>query len=365
MIDKIRKTHDELISEFHGVCEIENVKFNYDKKDDMLTQIKLDGNTIIRIYNKKNGFKIDNSIAINSELANRIILKWKELHYEEQKNSSYTYENIKKVEMIKSELLSLDSSMIKVKPCEVKVNGCQFILEALDNSTNVKVKISYYNSQKLLIQGYTGPLWETICRIIERLEEYDVKGIVKRISKESIGTATSEEAEDYLIYENSLKQILTDKVYNFMSNEDKEYLISAQLLISNNTKFPRYNAVLGPACLSLEGYLKKLLVDLKVAKVHEIGNSKFNFGWIFDENHKLKETRYTSIKESDEEHKKVIKQTLQNIYVLIKSYRNPLSHSGASMNSNILKITQFEKCRQIFENDILDSIKKSYYQVYK
>jgi hypothetical protein len=365
MIDKIKKTLSELIGEFEGVCEIEKIDFSYEKKTDLLTQIKLNDNTIIRIYTKKKGLKIDDSIAQDKELANKIMSKWKELYYSEEENKNYAYENIKDIEKIKSELLNLGTDGYTITPCEAKGNGCIFVIEISDSNTYEKIKTTYYNSKKLLVQGYTSTLWENVCRIIERIEMYDVRGIVRRISSESLSTFTNDKKEDYYLYENILKEKLTEPVYNFLSPEDREYLISAQLLIENNVKFPRYNAILCPACLSLEGFFKKLLVDLKIVKAFQISNSKFNFGEVFNKLHKLNESKYRLINAKNDEHKKSIKKVLEYLYVEIKTFRNPVSHSGAGMSTNISNINTFQKCKDLYEKNIIGVMKNSYNEVYK
>jgi hypothetical protein len=365
MVEKIKKTLEDLLGELEGVCEIENVSFTYDKKNEMLTQVKLMDNALIRIYTTKSGLKIDDSVAGDKELVNKVVNKWKEFYYKEHENKNYTYNSVKQPDEIKNEIISLKDSELIVVENQPKGNGCVFLIDVIDESTHEKIKVSFYNSNKLLIQGISGPLWEYVCRIIERIENCNVTEIIKRISNESVAPQLQGEDREYSVYEASLKDILTENVYKFLSPEDKEYLISSQVLIQDNIKFPRYNAILCPACLSMEGYLKKLLVDLKIAKTHEVSNSRFNFGSIFDSLHKLQGSRYRTIRIPGEEQRQIIKKEIEDLYLKIKTFRNPTCHSGGGMSSNISTVRTFEKCKQIYEEEVLNTIKNSYYRIYR
>lgn len=364
MIERISKTVDTLINELCAICETNGVTFFSERKNDMLTQIRLNESVIIRVYNTKKGLKIDDSIASNKEITNKILNKWKELHYTEEENKSYPYEGIKNYDEIKSQVLSLSDDGLNIKENAVKGNGLVSSIVILQEDTHEKITLNFYNSNTLVVQGFTGHLWARVCRIIETVENYNVDEILKRMSNESLSLEVTSKKEDYTIYKDALKQALTQPVYDFLSNEDMDYLVSAQLLIDKKVSFPRYNAILCPACLTLEGFLKKLLVNLKIVRHYQVANSKFNFGQVFDEFHKLPREKCNVMNLSTDEQKKKAKSALENIYLKINAFRNPACHSGGGMSSNINKVTTFEKCKNIYEKDILEFIKNSYYQVY-
>ena len=365
MIDKIKNKLDDLIDEIKGICEDENVNFSYEKKNDLLTQVRLDSNTIIRIYNTKSGLKIDDSIALDKTVSNKIIEKWKELYYKEVKNKNYTYKKIKDFSKIKESLLGLKENGFNVDDFKENKNSNEFYTTIADNETHEKVTVKFYTTGTIMIQGYTGNLWERVCRIIEQNSNCDVKDIFKRLSNEALNIDNSKK-DNFSEYEIILKENLTETVYNFLSIEDREYLISSQKLIEDKVKFPRYNSILCTAALSIEGFFKTLIVKLKIAKNFEVANSKFNFGCLFDEQHKLLESKYRAINNSTNEvHKQEIKKTLEIIYTKIKAFRNPVCHSSGGVGNNSLNVRTFEKCKEIYEKDVIEFIKKSYYTVYK
>ncbi|MBU3102241.1 MULTISPECIES: type II toxin-antitoxin system RnlA family toxin [Clostridium] len=363
MVDKIKKTMDELMEELEGVCEVEGVSFECEKKHEKLTQVNLNNNSILRIYNTKKGLKIDDSIVQDGELANRIVNKWKELYYVKVENKNYTYKNVKNPTNIKDELIGLDEGDYIVSDGDAKGNGCIFSIVIADHIVHEKVTVNFYNTNNLLVQGYTGNLWERVCRIVELNNECDVKDILKRIETDALNIRENK-VDDFSSFEKNLKENLTEDVYNFLSVEDREYLLSAQILIDQEIKFPRYNTVLCPAALSIEGFFKKLLVKLEIVKRCEVADCRFKFGIIFNDRHRLLDSKYKDMRVAEED-KKEVKATIERLYTKIKAFRNPANHSSGGMGTNILNVRTFERCKGIYNNDVISFIKNSYYNVYK
>ncbi|WP_238907499.1 MULTISPECIES: hypothetical protein [Clostridium] len=364
MVDKIKKKLEDLIEEIEGVCEIEDISFSYEKNSDLLTQVTLNSSTILRLYSTKKGLKIDDSVAKDKEVANKVINKWKELHYNEIENKNFTYKKVKDFSKSKENLLGLAEGGFVSNEYKGNSNIYDFCIVIEDKEVCEKVTINFYKTGSIMVQGYTGNLWERVCRAIEEGIDCDVKDIFRRIATEALNIE-DDTKDDFSKYDESLKEKLTEQVYNYLSIEDREYLTSSEKLIQEKVKFRRYNSILCPAVLSLEGFFKILIVKLKILKTYEISNSKFNFGCIFDDKHKLLDSKYRIMTCKDEMHRKEIKEVIELLYSKIKAFRNPACHSSGGMGPYSSNVRSFERCKEIYEKEVIQCIKDSYYTVYK
>ena len=126
-------------------------------------------------------------------------------------------------------------------------------------------------------------------------------------------------------------------------------------------KFTVYTPVLCCAALALEGYFKTILLRLGIIKSIEISKSNFNFGVVFNGN-KFDNSKIKYINVDDSRKEKVV-GALELIYRKVKTYRNPVCHSGAGV-APTLKVKSFNKCKELYFNEYIDIIKSTYDIIY-
>ena len=220
-----------------------------------------------------------------------------------------------------------------------------------DKFSYEKVTITYFKNKTLMLQGNYGVLWEKVCQIIEATEKINnVTGILNRIC----GNNEIEIKDDS---QKNLVDLCGDKVYTFLSNEDREYLQCAYELILEERKFVVYTPILCSAALALEGYFKLVLLNLKMVKQIDLAKSNFSFHCIFKDG---KITDEYSSKIVTNKDRRLIEKELERIYSKIRSYRHPVCHSGAGKNPGVLRVKSFVKCKELFLNEYINTMKNSY-----
>jgi hypothetical protein len=355
-MDKIKRAVEEFLEELASCCEQLKFEIEHEKKAEKEYHVRIN-NDLLRVYDTKKGINPDMSVMKNKEIGNKVLGLWEELYGKEYKNSTYTYKGIKQFDIIINKIKEFEShGGCRLQDKKVN-NSLVKIVKDIDNeNTHEKLTLTYYNNQTLTVQGFEGVLWENICQIIEKNEGLtQSKNILKRIKGND---DVSNESE----YENNLKEILTEEIFNFLSTDDKEYLITAHELIMEEKLFKIYTPVLCSAALALEGYLKVLLIKLKLVKTLEVSQRSFNFGSVFNGKILLGK-HYNELKQKYNNYDEIKKQ-LEFVYSKIKSYRDTVCHSGAGVSMYTLKVKSFEKCKKLYYDEYIKTIKSSYEQIF-
>lgn len=352
-MNKIKKPIVEFLEEFQGCCEFLSVRFNYEKKNELEYHVKLNDDNLLRLYNGNKGITYDTSQIKNIELANRLYDEWENKYSKEVKNESYSYKKVKEIEKILENI----ETLVKLEEYSIDNNeqitdlNKEFVKVINDQNSYEKVTITYFKNKTLRVQGNYGVLWEKVCQIIEATERINnIKSILNRI-------CGNDEIEIKNGLQDGLIDLLGNNVYRFLSNEDIEYLQCAYELILEERKFVVYTPILCSAALALEGYFKLVLLELKIVKQIDLVKTNFSFHGIFKDG---KITHEYSSKIITNKDKKIIEKELEKIYSKIRAYRHSVCHSGAGKNPGILRVKSFEKCKNLFFNEYINTIKNSY-----
>ncbi|WP_302773525.1 hypothetical protein [Clostridium paraputrificum] len=357
-MNKIKKPIEEFLEEIEGCCEQLSILYDVKKKTDKEYHIRLNKDNLIRVYNTQKGLNPDLSQLKDKEIGEKVLSFWEINYFKEVINGTYTY---KKVKNINDDLDMLDE-FAENNNCTVsyKRNNNPNVLcckTIEDEVFHEKITIQLFGNKTLMLQGDKGVLWEKICNDIEKRENIiKSKDILNRISG-------NDEDIDMLYYESELKNVLTNEIYDFLSCEDREYLLCSQQLIMEEKQFITYTPVLCCAALALEGYLKTLLIKLGVIKVIEISKTNFNFGEIFIKN-KFNPKKVKDIQISNNK-KDLVVSELERIYRKVKAYRNPVCHSGAGVSPNTLKVKSFKRCKELYFKEYINTIKSTYDIIYR
>ncbi|MDU4910543.1 hypothetical protein [Clostridium baratii] len=350
---KIKKPIIEFLDELQGCCEYLNISFEYLKKSELEYHVKLNNDELLRLYNGKKGITYDTSQIQNKDLSDKLYSEWEKKYDKEIKNQTYSYKKIKELEKI---LENIDSLVELEDYCicdeeSIRDLNKEFVKVINDKFSYEKVTITYFKNKTLMLQGNYGVLWEKVCQIIEATEKINnVTGILNRIC----GNNEIEIKDDS---QKNLVDLCGDKVYTFLSNEDREYLQCAYELILEERKFVVYTPILCSAALALEGYFKLVLLNLKMVKQIDLAKSNFSFHCIFKDG---KITDEYSSKIVTNKDRRLIEKELERIYSKIRSYRHPVCHSGAGKNPGVLRVKSFVKCKELFLNEYINTMKNSY-----
>lgn len=353
---KIKKAIDEFLEEIEGCCEQLDILFECEMKREKEYHIKLNKDNLIRVYDTKNGLNPDLSQIKNSELGEKVLNFWEKNYFKEIINDTYSYKGIKNITndlSIVKEFAERNNCIFSEK--DVKNKNVIYCVKLEDKYSHENITIQLFTNKTLTLQGDRGVLWEKLCQDIEKAENIvEVKYILNRVVGDNHSIDTG-------CYEEELKNILTEDVYSFLSREDQEYLLCSQQLIMEEKKFTVYTPVLCCAALALEGYFKTILLRLGIIKSIEISKSNFNFGVVFNGN-KFDNSKIKYINVDDSRKEKVV-GALELIYRKVKTYRNPVCHSGAGV-APTLKVKSFNKCKELYFNEYIDIIKSTYDIIY-
>jgi len=361
-MESIKKALSEFLDEMEEVCGRLNISYSIKKLENNPKEIHiiLNHSVLLRIYDTKKGVKPDISQANDISLVNRILEVWKQLYNKPCKNQTYTYTNVNDNGLIETILKSICNYNCTFTTNNTHGNGVLNSYIVQNSETHEKITVTYYSTKKLTVQGLDGLLWELICQKIETTLNLEVKDIYNRIS---LNSETLIHNNDFNKYEVSLKNLLTKETFDFLSLEDQQYLISSHKLIVDETKLTLYSPILCSASLALDGYLKKLLVEMNILISSQVIGDNFNYGLAFNGSN-LTNKSYLQIDEL-KYNRDIVKNQLEFVYGKFKTFRNPFSHSNAGFGANPLLIKSFEKCKLLYENEFINTMKTSYNAIYR
>ncbi|MGL4912183.1 MAG: hypothetical protein ACRC3Y_07085, partial [Romboutsia sp.] len=269
-IEKIKCTKYELEKKINDCCkELKIVCEKYMDKGNLMQFTLLKGNLEgkLRVYITKNGLKIDDSIFKDKDLYNEFEKNIKDV-LEKTETGLYKFKNIdeNQFKIIFDEINKMCNNDIQRNDRENRDPNKTYFFEMKNFKTGEKVLISKYRNGTLTLSGVNWLLLTDICSIIDSeinstpLDIFDRILEAKNIVVNEIDTKYT--VENYGEEEEIIKEDLTCEVYNFLDEHFRNYLISAQRIISSGIVLPEYSPILCPLAKVLEGYLKRLLVEL-------------------------------------------------------------------------------------------------------
>lgn len=355
-IEKIRAANvDELYSKIESVCENIGLHIRIDKTKSQVHISRAGKNSVLRIYSKKDGFKIDTSVGANKELNKEFEENFKDFKVTEAKDYSYRGLTESQFYEIKIELENIKNDYIDIIPRENKDPNKIDFFEVKDSRTNESVKIHMFKKGTLQLQGVVWNLWEDICEIIDLCKNSSVVDIIDRFL---LGDSCYNDDEDYTDEINTVKDILTEETFDFLEEHFQDYLISAQCVLNSDCKMKEFSTVLCPTAKVVEGFLKQVLVKCNLEDSINI-KGNWNFGCVIDNN---KGNYFIKYKRGISKLPNKKEQAICDLYKVVKGYRHNLNHG--SLRSSAIVVKEKANAKKMYE-DMLIKIKESYYNILK
>lgn len=355
-IDKISCSKSELVQKLNSVCSELNIKISiqHDREIEIQFDISRESKkSKLRVYVKSDGLKLDTTVGKDRELNGEVEEKIK-LLLSKTKYARYTYRNInnEQFNIIYKLLEDFAVGDIVINPRENNDPNKSHFFEIKSKVTNECVIISKYNNGTVTVDGVVWILWEDICQIIEiNTDNISVTDIIDRLlveDKEDNDIVDN----DFSKEEECVKELISTEAYDFLDEHYKDYLISAQCILSNDVKMKEYSTVLCPVAKVLEGYLKSLLIKLKLEKPLNIkGNWKFSKIFNYKGIESFNGGDITTKQENE----------LKAIYELVKEFRHDVNHGSPKPK---LVIRDKKICIFKYE-EIIKKIRESYFNIFE
>ncbi|WP_443660477.1 hypothetical protein [Clostridium algidicarnis] len=368
-IDKIKCDSTEIEVKINECCNYLGMSCIKNLDNGKLMQFKISRNGsmgILRVYITKKGIKFDDSQFKDKSLYNEFEECIKN-SLDKTQNRKYSFKKIsdEAFKTILAEINNLCDDEIVINFRENKDSNKTHFFEVKNNKTGEKILITKYKNGTLMLDGVDWLLWTDICNIVDKeinstpLDIFDRFLETKEIEFKEIDSKYR--TNNYSSEEASLKHILTDTVFMYLNEHFRNYLISAQRLIESEIMLPEYSPILCPLAKVLEGYLKRLLVDLKVETYENMeciseGQSgvKWNFGNVFNGVKCIRANKCGNINDIQE-------KELINIYSNVIDFRHNQNHGSLNVTK---QYNDRNKCIEKYD-EIIELIKISYYNTYK
>lgn len=298
--------------------------------------------TIVSIYNTGSIVMGGPKNSLKSEVASLIEeIKQAPAILESKKYCSAKYNLIKRElqEKIKNILNSNFSGELIDHP----KNDIEYRLRI--NKDGYSITIQQFANGTLLLQGKTDILFDEVCDFIEKNAILDEKEIISRFISGDQGSldafVVKYTPELLPKAEANVKNKIGIKLFTYLNDFDKKWLIASECLLLVNIPLPEFSPIVMPSAKAFEGFAKKLLVDIGLFSPTHFDDKKANFSNLMDKNHPNRVTLCSLHKYADS-HLKRIESDLDFC-------RNFLMHSD---DSAVTKIESFQEAEQEFKKII-------------
>ncbi|MGG2025051.1 hypothetical protein AB1282_04690 [Gottfriedia sp. S16(2024)] len=352
----IKEFEDLLFTYLHSI----DTKMEVEEKNNKLFhyQFQPDGEktVTIRVQETNNGLSISSSLGKNQEGGNKF-LEWfneQESATRKVKDSSASYLVDKhNIENIKEKLVSkIKENSFELEEV-VDPQHCIYRWKVKHPSRQEKITVSQYSTGILLLQGKTWNVWDMLCGEIERELNVSVKEIVIRIA------STADESVQSVVTDNAVSNATKNvssrlgKAYEFLYERDQKSMASSQFFLDTTPELPEYFSYVAPALRSLEGYLKKIIIDKEICTKQEVKHSDFRFHEkVFNTNQRvtLQPKALAKLGRNPKVHTLLI-----GMYDILQKVRNKHFHGGPDQ----LEILDIRTAVKIVE-DIYRHVSESY-----
>jgi hypothetical protein len=372
-LNKIRYSSEVCISRLKDLAQEFDLGFDLqEKKDHLVLRLIKQGDSdgIIRLYEtKKNGQTLDGSGG-NTEINDLILTLFSERYCQggdsriESKTAIYqlkqdSFEDIKQVIEI---CAAKNSYLISDKEAQIHIN---YMIEVSHGQKQDKVTISQFQSGKLMIQGRSWEVWDEICNSIEEVLDVPMEEMLIRLMSKAGTSVTNVITSDLKSDGQAAIKARLGGAFDFLYEHDKKLVTSSQCMLLSQVDYGDYYCYVAPCLRVLEGYLKKVIVDLgfytetDLEELNVNGKPKFNFSWVFDGS----STLIPKIKTKLGTDPAVVAQketALLKIYDEYIKTRNPLQHDGPPLQ---IMVESYSEAESYFDQ-IVGVIRATYYDLF-
>jgi hypothetical protein len=372
-LNKIRYSSEVCVSYLKEIAIEMDLELDLqEKKDHLVLRFSKPDTSdgIIRIYEtKKNGQTLDGSGG-NTEINDLILTLFSERYCQ---GGDSRIESKTAIYELKQD--SFDDIKETIESCAVKNNydtnykeaqsHIYYMLEVSHGEKQDKVTISQFQSGKLMIQGRSWEVWDEICNSIEEVLDVPMEEMLIRLMSKQ-GTSVTN------VITSSLKsdgeKAIRERMggaFDFLYDHDKKLITSSQCMILSAVDYGDYYCYVSPCLRVLEGYLKKVIVDLgfytetDLEELNSNGKPKFNFSWVFEGSSQLLPKIKTQLA-ADPATAAQKEAALLTIYREYINTRNPLQHDGPPVQ---VLVESYSEAESYFDQ-IVGAIRSTYYDLF-
>lgn len=268
-----------------------------------------------------------------------------------------------KIEALKDHILEVAEDIeLDVSTSFEKTAVYRFII--LDKLKN-KITITQYQkkakaaSSKLLLQGLDSEVWDNITNSVGSFLGMTFQTAVAKlkVSIENNGTevevlsvVTTQEKKD-------AEELTKEKLgscYNFLTDYDKDHIVSSQYMFISDIKPLTYFAFVSGTIRAYEGFVKKFIIDLEVFTLEEVQSRTWDFGQIYHKTTGL--PTIVTLKLSTDPHLlNKQKNYVQRMVTAIYKHRNPAFHNTPPVPRQYQTIQSAETVH----NELLDLMREA------
>lgn len=285
-------------------------------------------NSEIHLHVSTQGLTVDVRRGKNHEL-NYLIVKEvsknNEIVFVEEKKYSYAGLDEQQIKSVIENIRIFDDG----KEYEIKENKLfshmKYSYTIKNAISNEKVHVYVYTNNKLEIRGVKYLLWEDVCYVIEKSIGVTLNDIIGRMN---IGVDLKFKIDNVDSSEEQLKEQLGEELIDFLYSYDYDVILSVKCSFEAKVKVSDYGIYIDPLTKAVEGYLKKILLHLKIVETErEINKSAWRFSDVFDEEYELKSNLHDKLNNDIIIRQKQLEE-LSKLCELMWTLRNKINHSG-------------------------------------
>lgn len=205
------------------------------------------------------------------------------------------------------------------------------------------VTFTQYSNGTLLLQGKTDALFDDCCDIIESLCNPSEKEVISRFissDEESLKVFVAKYTPELIELAETETRESLGIAYDYLEPYDQKWFVASECISMTEIPLPEYSPVVMPASKALEGFAKKLLIDIGLFPYDHFKDKKATFAILSDSAHPSRRGICEKDKHAD--------SFLKKLAVCLDLSRNFMMHSDDA------KVTKIESPQEAREK--LDSI---------
>lgn len=214
------------------------------------------------------------------------------------------------------------------------------------------VSITQYSNSTLLLQGKTDALFNDCCNLIESLCNPSEKEVISRFissDEDSLKVFVAKYTPELIELAETKTRESLGIAYDYLEPYDQKWFVASECISMTGIPLPEYSPVVMPASKALEGFAKKLLINIGLFPKDHFKDKKANFAILSDSTHPLRK----GVCEKDQHADSFLKK----LSVCLDMSRNFMMHSDDA------KVTKIESSQEAREK--LDGIFKDIKEIFE
>ncbi len=216
---------------------------------------------------------------------------------------------------------------------EVEEEKAYYRLIITDSKKN-RVTITQYKNLTLLIQGLESQLWLEVSDLIGSNLNITFQTVVAQVVAEpgeQVEVISIVTRNDQDKAESKVKARLGE-CYLFLYSHDRDAIEASEYMLDSGLQPKEYFGFISPTIRAIEGFAKKLLIEIKAFTEEEIrkpGNDRWNFSKVYDRDSRRLTTQVLECLSSVHSIRRKQEESIKDlIFRGINRIRNPYFHDG-------------------------------------